>query len=233
MMSMDFLRGLAPPRESDPARAVPVLPPRFAYDAPLRERLPEPAPSSAADNAAAAVELPRERSGPRRAPEAWSAANGPGRADPPVDVPGAAAPRHSREQSPASAAIASTREVSTPRALAPAQPARNPESGHAARAPSVSRADTAEPPQPAAGTPQRLIEMNAVRVQPTHSPLSEACLARRVSPPREETTHVHVSIGRIEVVASNAPAAVRRDAPRREPTLALSEYLRGPKEGVR
>jgi hypothetical protein len=38
---------------------------------------------------------------------------------------------------------------------------------------------------------------------------------------------VHVSIGRIEVVASGAPPAPPRRSPAPPPTMALADYLRG------
>lgn len=48
---MDFLRRLAPPRESDPSRAVAVLPSRFARETPLRATVGQVRPTQRADGA--------------------------------------------------------------------------------------------------------------------------------------------------------------------------------------
>ena len=63
--------------------------------------------------------------------------------------------------------------------------------------------------------------------QPVGSPLSEATVAHRTLQSREENQVVHVTIGRIDVVANTAPAPTirqQRRAPRDPVTLA--DYLR-------
>jgi hypothetical protein len=59
-------------------------------------------------------------------------------------------------------------------------------------------------------------------------PLSQAILAQRSLQPKDDSQVVHVTIGRIDVVASTAPApAVRRRPTPREPKVTLADYLRG------
>jgi hypothetical protein len=60
------------------------------------------------------------------------------------------------------------------------------------------------------------------------SPLSDAVLARRIPLAREENPVVHVTVGRIDVVANPAPASPpKRVQDARQGSVALSDYLRG------
>lgn len=59
-------------------------------------------------------------------------------------------------------------------------------------------------------------------------PLSQAILAQRTLQSRDDGQVVHVTIGRIDVVANAAPApAVRRSPTPRQGTVTLADYLRG------
>jgi acyl CoA:acetate/3-ketoacid CoA transferase beta subunit len=58
--------------------------------------------------------------------------------------------------------------------------------------------------------------------------LSPAILAQRAAQPGEDNQVVHVSIGRIDVVANVAPAPAAARTPKpRSGTVALADYLRG------
>jgi hypothetical protein len=59
-------------------------------------------------------------------------------------------------------------------------------------------------------------------------PLSQSILAHRTLQSRDDSQVVHVSIGRIDVVANTAPApATRRSPTPRQATVTLADYLRG------
>ena len=59
-------------------------------------------------------------------------------------------------------------------------------------------------------------------------PLSQAILAQRTLQSRDNSQVVHVTIGRIDVVANMAPAAAPRRGPTpRQPTVTLADYLHG------
>jgi hypothetical protein len=65
-------------------------------------------------------------------------------------------------------------------------------------------------------------------------PLSRAILAQRTLRSRDDSQEVHVTIGRIDVVANTAPApAARRSPTPRQATVTLADYLRGGNEGRR
>ena len=58
-------------------------------------------------------------------------------------------------------------------------------------------------------------------------PLSQAVLAQRAPSSREENHVVHVTIGRIDVVANTAPAPAARTSPApRQASVSLADYLR-------
>ena len=80
-------------------------------------------------------------------------------------------------------------------------------------------------PAPAAGTRRAAAPlMGAPRTAP---PMSEGALATRVTQPEDQQAVVHVTIGRIEVTAVNAPAPAQA-ASSRPPrnTVSLADYLR-------
>jgi hypothetical protein len=59
-------------------------------------------------------------------------------------------------------------------------------------------------------------------------PLSQSILAQRTLQSRDDSQVVHVTIGRIDVVANTAPApAVGRGPTPRQRTATLADYLRG------
>ena len=61
-------------------------------------------------------------------------------------------------------------------------------------------------------------------------PLSQAILAQRTLQSRDDSQVVHVTIGRIDVIANTSPApAVRRNPTPRQATVTLADYLRGGK----
>jgi len=62
------------------------------------------------------------------------------------------------------------------------------------------------------------------RVSP---PLSQSILEQRTLQSRDDSQVVHVSIGRIDVVANTAPAPAVRRSPTPRQTVTLADYLRG------
>ena len=76
-----------------------------------------------------------------------------------------------------------------------------------------------------------LQDVAAPPTQPrTALPLSQAILAQRTLQSRDDRQVVHITIGRIEVVANAAPApALRRSPTPRQGTVTLADYLRGGK----
>ena len=119
--------------------------------------------------------------------------------------------------------------------------------------PAQPRADVlqgvaAPPAQPRADVPlSRSIPAAALAARPNlHSvtaplapplialPLSQSTLAQRRLAAQDDNQVVHVTIGRIEVVASAAPAPASRRSPTpRQATVTLTDYLRGGHEGRR
>lgn len=65
------------------------------------------------------------------------------------------------------------------------------------------------------------------------APLSAGSLAGRRPAPESESPIVHVTIGRIDVVAQVPPEPSRRRPSARPPSVALGDYLRGRREGSR
>lgn len=223
---MDFLRQLAPARETDAARALAVLPSRFSGLYPLQENF---------DEAPSARRLTNDETSLR--PQAGLS---------PVASLMAATQRHAAapiqpgQASPIPLA-GQTRQLENEKAVSPAHvPAK------ALGAPEVpsSRAtqnrigDNAERTKPA--SPQTtgpaaavLTAMPALQdaspPAPAQAwPLSDASLAQRTPKQQDDDSVVHVMIGRIEVVAHTAPAqaAARSPAPR-QPSVTLADYLRG------
>ena len=217
---MDFLRRLASRRETDPGRAVAVLPSRFASETPLRVTYGQTRPAQDIDEdeiplspgaiSAPAVtsELPRRNNG-----KATSPTREPG--EPPD--PDVAEPRvlHGRqgansEQAPPASPEQQELSLSLPATYGL----------EAVNAPSAIHAlqDVAAPPS------QTRLAL----------PLSQAILTQRTLQSRDDNQVVHVTIGRIDVVANTAPApAVRRSPTPREATVPLAEYLRGGNGGRR
>jgi hypothetical protein len=215
---MEFLRRLAPPRATDATRAVAVLPSRFSDDSPLRatpgeappgQRAPDDEPASAADATgmpAARDPLPTRPASPAGTQQART---------PPVPPGGHPAGPGDRTAAAAPATRAGMPAFEDPPAVtsSPAGPrARTPQSAAPAMAPGRG-------PEPAAPAP----------FEPAPAaPMSPAILAQRAPHPGEDNQVVHVSIGRIDVVANVAPAPGAPRTPKPRPgSVALADYLRG------
>ena len=235
---MDFLRRLAPRRETDVTRAFAVLPARFAGETPLQATIgqgrptqhpdddeaslsPDAASPPAANDTLAAqphrvTSVPIFQAAPRSlAGEATLRTNG--EATSPDRVPGnekATLPAYAPAEAPGmhvvnSRAVQGRHGANEERAKSP-----NPEPHGLAATPDATRAfqnATAPPAQ------TRLA-----------LPLSQAILAQRTLQSRDDSQVVHVTIGRIDVIANTSPApAVRRSPAPRQATVTLADYLRG------
>lgn len=252
---MDFLRCLAPLRETDTSRAVAVLPSRFDGGSPLRAAIGEPRPVQRMDDRDLSVSgdtVPasdgerkpaqhpaRTRSTRPEVPSPLTAesrslpvgprsnASPPELGELPLHRAGRDAPKASR--SPVR---------NEPRDLDAASPLRaaplraQPSERAAHTAPSTLDVDVAASAVFANhGERRAAVPAGAARVA---LPLSEASLAQRAGHARDENSVVHVTIGRIDVVANVVPPATARRSPTpRPPTVALSDYLRGGSGGRR
>ena len=216
---MDFLRRLAPARTPDPTRAVALLPARFAHADPLRTPLDdarsppgleEDGASSRAANFASAVTA--------GAALGLASATSVQRAPTAPRLPQRGSTRD-ENRSPTSSRDSIT---GVARSVIDAEPnaARNQSSVNSAHA-------NSELPILAASYLVQGRQTLPVRacVAP---PLSHAI--QEVQPGQSPATDqvVHVTIGRIEVIAHNAPAPVVHARPAaRQATVDLSDYLRG------
>ena len=223
---MDFLRRLAPPREADATRAVAVLPSRFASESPLRATNGQARPAQPPDDDEAALSL--DASAAAAATHALAsqhpAVTGvqPDQAAPrPIDI----RPTH-RDKGQATLPIhapvaALTIDVADPRALQDRRDANS------------ERARPTSPELPGLAAPLAASPgVQSVAAPPAHPrvalPLSQLILAQRTLQSREDSQVVHVTIGRIDVVANTTPApAVRRSPTPRQGTVTLADYLRG------
>ncbi|UUZ68716.1 hypothetical protein LP416_01880 [Polaromonas sp. P2-4] len=91
------------------------------------------------------------------------------------------------------------------------------------------RGENWEHAKPAGLQPQGLTGTSAqARMALPLSQAAQAVLAQRTLASRDESQVVHVTIGRIDVVANTAPApAPRRSPTPRQGTVTLADYLRG------
>ena len=227
---MDFLRRLAPRRETDVTRAFAVLPSRFAGETPLRATVAQVRPAQHPDDDEASLS-------PDAAPAPAANDTLPAQRHQVSSIqPSQAAPRpHSsgpmrreneRATSPAHAPPeAPGIQVANPRA----HPDRHGENPERARSASPER-------QNLAATMAVRPGLQVVTAPPAQAravlPLSQALLAQRTLQSRNDSQVVHVTIGRIEVVANTAPAtAARRSPAPRQATVTLADYLRGSKGG--
>ena len=234
---MDFLRRLAPARETDATRAVAVLASRFASQNPLQEMIGQGRPAQRPDDDEASL-----------SPDAAlpPAANDTLAQRPPVTSvqPSQAAPRP-----PASEPTRRDNKKATSPAHVPANGKATSLAYAPAEAPGIHVADprvvqnrhgeNPERTRPASPERQDLAAALAaspglqnVTAPPAQArvalPLSQAILARRTLQSRDDSQVVHVTIGRIDVVANTAPAAAPRRSPApRQPTVTLADYLRG------
>jgi hypothetical protein len=202
---MEFLRSLAPSRASDVTRAVPVLPPQFARQAPQVLQQPEGATEPLSEIDASEV-------GSTRVPSNAGVLA--------VEIPeasdGRPVVRVRTEARPADAQAKDNTNVAH-RDLA----LRGESRAH------VTRSDLVRAGDPPATEHRRQPSVDdSSRTQPA-SPLSSAALASRALQPRETNEVIHVSIGRIDGVANTTPPAPRREPTRRQDTVTLADYLRG------
>ena len=223
---IDFLRHLAPPRETDVTRAFVVLPSRFASENPLQATMAQASQAQHPDHDEAPL-----------SPDA---------ASPPAANDTLAAQRHRvssvqpSQATPRPLASEPTRrdnENATSPAYAPAEAPRihgaDPRAFQHRHGANVERAKPANPePQGLAATPAAPHVLQNVTAPPAQArvalPLSQAILAQRTLQSRNDSQVVHVTIGRIDVVANTAPApAVRRSPAPRQATVTLADYLRG------
>jgi hypothetical protein len=218
---MKFLRSLAASRGTSPSRAIALLPSRFASDGPLRGT-----PAHARGD---------DRTADEEVPIALD----------PISAPAEvkSVPAQLRTHVVRQADLAAPRPFDVEQLL----------SNHAVSVTKVERSTEAEPRplKPASGRPlhdahaessepAKLAGMELRRFNPGAantdqvSPLSAAIVAQRTLQSRDENQVVHVTIGRIDVVANAAPApAQRRNATPRQATVTLSDYLRGESAGRR
>lgn len=237
---MDYLRRLAPPRETDTSRAVAMLPARFAGENPLWSMasqarstqrrdddetslsLDATSPSAVA-NPVAAVAVQRD-SVARVTPSPAIAR--------PLDTEqmhrnkgAVASPIHSPIKTKATSPIRVPATALDMGVLVPKIPVdqRGANSEHA-------RLRGPEPQAIAAVFDARPHFQGMVTApsQPHVAlPLSQSTIAQRTPQPRDDNQVVHVTIGRIDVVANTTPAPTpRRTAVPRQPTVTLADYLR-------
>lgn len=225
---MDFLRRLAPLNPADASRAVALLPARFASENPLRSVRATigRVPPLDDDDAASPVQA-------RNAPPPTgdlTAAHG---ADP-HDYAWPLAP-HAVSTEP-------QREVRSPAALQAVSPHLTLQA-NAADAPVANEPRDKDPGSATASglnrehlavatTGRRITAIAVSRAHPASAqPLSQAVLAQRTQQSRDENHVVHVTIGRIDVIASSAPAPTTRTSPPpRQASVTLADYLRPRKE---
>ena len=224
---MDFLRGLAPKRDGDMQRAIPLLPSRFGG---LRPLSAVPASDGAAGGPVEAGDAVPITASSQPTPAAESTSRpelpwhrpGPGAA-----VTVRAAETSIKESQPVSMRSPAATAVvpSADRGVAPRVAA----TAAVRLAASMTRSGVEAPNagQPAVVVPRRYREV----VTSISRPLSETVLAARPSMQAEARPVIHVTIDRLEVRAPKperpAPASVRTRAA--APSLSLNEYLRRPR----
>ncbi|MEO8070560.1 MAG: hypothetical protein ABI652_04100 [Acidobacteriota bacterium] len=259
---MDFLRRLAPPRETDGTRAVAVLPSPFAANGPLRNaggpvesraRLGDDDPALALDTDAGltpgdsgsdigsmsaafaagdrgsdgrsgrtrhrAAAIARAMSVARAAADEADRRDRASELEPADAAADALGVLHSRQRREATAA---DRDEQAQRGLTSrAAPASAPHLLSASTRASMAGARDVG----VDGASGRHIGGSARRR--AAPPLSQSTVEQRAIS-RQDADVVHVTIGRIDVVAQAAPAPASRRTPApRQPTLTLPEYLRG------
>ena len=223
----DFLRRLAPARETDAARAVAVLPSRFSSLHPLQGILEHAqsgqSPGDDETSPWTQAGLPPVVS-PMAAQRRTAAPFQPGPAAPIVL---ASESRRRANESALSPAAVPVKSPGAPE-VSPIHLVQNRAGDNAGRA----RPASAQATSPAAAVLPAMPAFQKARVAPTPAqdawPLSDASLAQRMPRPQDDGPVVHVTIGRIEVVAHTAPAQAppRSPAPR-QPSVTLADYLRG------
>jgi hypothetical protein len=234
---MDFLRRLAPARATDATRAFALLPARFASENPLQATI--------------AQARPAERPGDGQAAAQPDAASPGATGNTPAPQPEPATGVRPSHAMPRPLAGAPPRIEGKTAALPPLVPARASARSAAGAQPHAPGADVVNPrvaqdrqgnhpaatspaipagQVPAAASPG----VHVIAAPPAPGrvafalPLSQAVLAQRRLASRVDSQEVHVTIGRIDVVAGTAPApaAPHGPAPRRA-SVTLADYLRG------
>ena len=239
---MDFLRRLAPPRETDATRAFAVLPSRFASQNPLQATMAQASPAQRPDDDEAS--LSPDAASPPAANNTLAAQRHPVTSVQPSQAaprPLSSEPTRRDNEKAASPAHVPANGKATSPAYAPAEaPAIhvvNPRVVQNRHGENPERARPASPePQGLAATPAATHGLQNVTAPPAQAraalPLSQALLAQRTLQSRDDSQVVHVTIGRIDVVANTAPApAPRRSPTPRQATVTLTDYLRGSKGG--
>lgn len=228
---MDFLRRLAPARATDATRAVAVLPSRFASESPLRATIAQPGSVPRLDEDETPLSFdPAE---PSAESNSLAAQRHPVTGYQPSHVaarPPASGFTHRDSgtvtSSPAAAELPDIDDADS-RALPMLQgvvPNRT-------RPADLELQDLAAPLAASPGLQSVTAPPTPARVT---SPLSQAALAQRTLQSQDDSQVVHVSIGRIDVVASTAPVPVaRRNPTPREASVTLADYLRAGNGGRR
>ncbi|MBI3529346.1 MAG: hypothetical protein HY067_15430 [Betaproteobacteria bacterium] len=224
---MDFLRRLAPPREGDRARAVAVLPSRFAGDAPLRSASTPsdvlvtfddaPAPSSAQTPSPEMYTAAPERFIARtaqRAPVGPEAVDG--------AQPVASAPLDTPHVPPRESTSLMRPTLRAANADAAVPTWRHDAVAHDEHAAMHAKAIAAAPAQARPDSEPPVVAPHIV------SPLSHGAVAARAHPAAVPRPVIHVTIDRIDV---RAPAVPSHAAPAKRasaaPSVSLADYLRG------
>jgi hypothetical protein len=224
---MDFLRQLNPARETDAARALAVLPSRFSGLHPL-QGIDDQARSGSIGNDETSLwrqpGLPPDANPMAAAQRPAAAAIPPAQA---TTIPQAGKPRQS-ENVQAMSPVAVPAKASG----APEAPLFSAVQGRAGGNAGRARSASSQAMGPAAAVMAAMPALEQAGTPPAPAqeawPLSDASLAQRVPRPQDDGPVVHVTIGRIEVVAHTAaaPAPARGPAPR-QPSVTLADYLRG------
>ena len=235
---MDFLRRLAPPRATDATRAVAVLPSRFASENPLQATMGQASPAQRPDDDEAS--LSPDAASPPAANNTLAAQRPPVASVQPSQAtprPLASEPtRRDNKKATSPAHVAANGKATSP-AYAPAEApgihVADPSAFQNRHRENPERARPASPePVSLAATPAATHGLHNVTAPPAQArvalPLSQAILAQRTLESRDDSQVVHVTIGRIDVIANTAPApAVRRSPAPRQATVTLADYLRG------
>lgn len=233
---MDFARRLTPLRESDPTRAIAVLPSRFAGESPLRASIAapaqrddsaaplRPAPMPASDAAALRSDASAHHAGDVTRLRAFSSSPVVA-SETDVARPEAVAPTVSAAAAVALASSATSR--AQPSVTSPLERLL-PASKSVAMASVAAASGSRVVPPIDAGAPA----FGAPRFEPlqgaTRQPISGAAIASRGPVVKEARPIVHVTIDRIEVRAAAASARAVPTARARVPSASpsLGEYLR-------
>ena len=235
---MDFLCRLAPRRETDATRAFAVLPSRFANQSPLQATMGQGRPGQRPDDDGAS--LSPDAASPLGANNTLAAQSPPATSVQPSQAaprPLASEPARRDNEKAASPPHVPANGKATSPAYAPAEAPGihvvNPRVVQDRHGANLERTRPASPePQGLGATLAAIHGLQNVTAPPAQArvalPLSQAILAQRTRQSRDDSQVVHVTIGRIDVVANAAPApAVRRTPAPRQATVTLADYLSG------